>query len=147
MAIRHISCDQSHKIGVPSLFYALRGLANGQKHRPCSQCGGPTNLYYEFNWQLEAGEAPSKVVGAFLPDTITSWWTEEEKCEVEFYPFLVVLEKLSLPRHRLIWLPYWHKKTYQDGQISIPYGQFAPSMADDLFNSLVLKARIAGLIV
>jgi hypothetical protein len=145
---RYIGCDDpTHKIGVPSLFYALHGIATGQKYGLCNKCGRPMDLYYEFKWQLEAGDAPSKVVGAFLPDTIESWRTEEGKCEVEFYPFLVVLDKLSPPQHRVIWLPYWHKKTCQDGRISIPYGQFAPSMEDHLFNSLISKARAAGLIV
>jgi hypothetical protein len=90
---------------------------------------------------LEAGPYPCRVIAAFLPKDLVRW-KQTDNSTVEFYPFLVIVE--SQAEVRSIWLPYWHVVTTEGGQVSHPYGQWAPFMDTKSFKSLVDQAREKG---
>ena len=127
---------------VPRLFDALRCQASTTLP-PCDVCGQPTYLELRFQFGLDAGDHPCKVLAAFLPKTPATWRQEADNSNVEFFPFLVIVESLE-EGYKSIWLPYWHLVTYPDETVKTKYGQWAPFIAADLYQSMTEQARAAG---
>ena len=138
----HVCVGCSHRQSVPRLFDALRHQASAT-HSPCNHCEQSTYLELSFQFRLDAGDHPCKVIAAFLPETIANWKQESDGSLVEFFPFLVIVESLE-DGCKSIWLPYWHLVKHQDGTVKTKYGQWAPFIAADSYRSMTQQARAAG---
>jgi hypothetical protein len=122
------------------LYDALLDNTKGVFHA-CDVCSNPCTIELNFNFGLGAGPLACKVLASFLPEKIRKWLDEDGK-RVEFYPFMVVVEEIEEGNY-LIWLAYWHIK-YHDWGIERKYGQWAPLIDEELYSSLLNKAKAAG---
>lgn len=127
-----------------SLFDTLKDHANGVRY-PCSECQTELEIQLTFNFGLDAGPHPCKVLDVFLPATIHNW-PRESGATVEFYPFLVMVESLD-EGYASAWLPYWHLVKHPSGGVKKKYGQWAPFIDLESYVSLVQKARDKGYIM
>jgi hypothetical protein len=120
------------------LFDALNDRANGILHR-CPECRAEQELHLTFDFGLDAGPHPAKVLDAFLPTPIRIW-PRDGGASVEFYPFLVMVESMD-EGYTSAWLPYWHLVRQADGGLERKYGQWAQCLDLESYASLVSKAR------
>ena len=134
---RHFVCDRcKSRKWIFHLFDTLREKADG-KQPTCPSCGEPQHIELDFDFGLRGN-----VLASFLPDRIIEW-TEEDKTQREFYPFLVFVESLDR-KERSVWTPYWHVIT-KEGKSPVPkYGQFASCLTVGDYHHMVEKARKAG---
>ena len=101
----------------------------------CASCGRSNELRLIPPFALGAGTHEYKVLDAFhesLP------WQDENKVDVVFHPFLVVLERTD-GNGQMVWLPYWHIHGTK-----AKFGERAPWMDIDLFVGLLTQARAKG---
>jgi len=134
VATQYFYCTQCHKKTAThhKLFDTLYTFSKTAPEH-CPLCGGARDLRLTLDFQLGAGDAPFKVMSAFLPEKLDSWLGEEQE-EVTFYPFLVVLE--SGEGKQFCWMPYWHV-TGKDAR----YGQHAVCLDHSQFDSLIEQAQ------
>ena len=96
---------------------------------------------------FEAAGGHVFVRAAFVPRRARCpgrFWTRKGH-EIEFRPFLVILEDAARPGVRSVWMPYWHLDTDPvTGRVRQKYGQWAPLMDESCFNDLVEQAATAG---
>lgn len=135
MAAQYFSCTQCHK-RYPTHQKLFDALYDFQRMHPdvCPVCAGTRELHLTLDFQLGVGDSEFRVVSAFLPEKLESWLGQEEE-EVTFYPFLVVLQRVS-DNKQFCWMPYWHV-TGKDAR----YGQHAICLDQSQFESLISQAR------
>jgi hypothetical protein len=139
---RHYVCPQcSTKVWVDTLFDALLAASNKATQK-CSTCNKDMEFHMVFNFGLGAGPFPCKVLASFLPDQIGKWPYGKGKT-IEFYPFLVITESTE-EGYTSTWLPYWHIIKSGKKILERKYGQWAPFVDNESFNSLILKAQKEG---
>ena len=122
------------------MFDVLLNEAKGETSN-CGKCELPMKLHLEFSFAFGASGGNVDVLKAFVPEKINIWHDPGGN-RVEYYPFLVILR--SIPEDKIsFWLPYWHLHNY-DGKTKKKYGQWAPLMDKELFESLLLQAKNSG---
>ncbi len=130
-------CQQKAHAG--KLFQAL---SNFSSQAPiCNTCRETRELHLIFSWGLEAGSVDHRVLHVFVPESCVKWDGENGR-EITFHPFLVVMQRDGEGGHSF-WLPYWHIVN-TDGRIETKYGQWAPCMEDEQFQSLIAQAHAKG---
>ena len=134
-------CDREKSVG--RLFDALKSVAEDNAPK-CAECGSPQRLRLKFNFGLGADSHQCFVVKSYYE---TQEWKDQEKCKVEFYPFLVVLRILGGKDDGKLaaWLPYWHLH-YVSNPPEVKYGQWAPFMDIEVYTRLQERARKDGYI-
>lgn len=134
--VRKFVCSKCDPVHAGNLFKALYALATTGTP-VCPNCGRRRRLTLTFDFGLNASHSKCTVLAAVLPETIRSWKLKNG-ARVRFYPFLVVLKRHG--RGRAVWMPYWH--LVGKGRTPImKYGQWAPFMDLELFQSLLARAR------
>ena len=121
-----IKCANETRAG--NLFDALRNFRDGTPN--CEKCGGLTELYLRFPFELGIGRTTCRVLDVFVPARPARWNS------VTFYPFLVILRR---GRTTACWLPYWHLHGAKR-----KYGQWAPLMNESIFRNLLSQAKKKG---
>ena len=138
---RHYLCNECNtKQWIDSLFDALYSFSN-KKIQRCNSCNKDMEFQLIFNFGLGAGRFPSKVLAAYLPEEIRKW--PNDNTMIEFYPFLVITKSIK-EGNTSAWLPYWHIVKKNDQVIERKYGQWAPFIDTECYNSLLLKAKKQG---
>ena len=127
-----------------NLLEALRSFAKCRPNCDNANCGKPLDLRLSFKFSLGAGTRSCKVLDVFMPAE-TRTWSGDDRRTIVFLPFLVVMEYLALDgkQQQAFWLPYWHTDETAQGK-KAKYGQWAPFMDADLFQSLVAQAHEKG---
>jgi hypothetical protein len=112
----------------------------------CEACDSPRDLHLWFELGLNRGKRECIALTAFLPEkTLRKPWREKDGSLVEFFPFMVVLNAIGGKKlGKYYWLPYWHVVTNRPGKRKEKYGQWAPFLGHELFESLVSQARRGG---
>src|SRR6266853_1649981 len=121
---RSFECP-THPGGVPApqLFESLLRCSQG-KTPECTQCGNPMRLRLKFDFGLNASNSECTVAAAFTSREPQSW-KDKDGYPVQFYPFLVFLERHG--KGNAAWLPYWHIVDKPNHKFT-KYGQWAPFM-------------------
>jgi hypothetical protein len=117
-----------------SLFAVLKGWAEADK--PTCKVSGLPIVGLEVELDFDLGEDDSKfwVRHCFY---VHESWKKEGKA-IEFYPFLVVLEKEG--RGLATWFPFWHVVEGKRPR----FGQWAPVMDVAHFQNLLKQAKDKG---
>lgn len=139
--IRQYLCRKCPPRHAGKLFDALLAMAQGEAGR-CATCGGPRRLRLKFDFGLGARHSDCTVTHVFTPRR-TQTWKDAKGRKVQFYPFLVLLDRHG--RKRAVWMPYWHLVHGRDRVIK-KYGQWAPFMDERLYLDLLAQARAGGLL-
>ena len=136
-------CDKySKSAGLPWMLDALLSVHQSDSET-CPYCGNKTHLHLSFDFATStSGRTKCRVLDVFLPpkDLRKPWSKGGQR--IEYYPFLVVV-KLDKGGGLAVWLPYWHVKKGPQ-KILKRYGQWAPFMETELYESLLAQAQVKG---
>jgi hypothetical protein len=136
---RYYTCECPKPSHPDTLFDALHEFSVASPK--CEVCKATKVLHLDFPFGLGAGLSRCRVLCSLLPRQEPLSWLDDDGQQVKFYPFLVVLED---EHGRGVWLPYWHVKEGNTRQYK--YGQWAPNLDLELFESLVEQAVEKGLL-
>lgn len=123
-----------------SMYDALRDFSTSRK---CPECGAARrDLRLIFDFGLNASHSDCTVLASFSHKKPQKW-KDKDGSRVEFYPFLVILQRHG--RQKAVWMPYWHL-VHKKNRVIKKYGQWAPFMDMALYKNLLKQAKRARIL-